>query len=57
MTAAADLVFLPEVDNTLPDNDCVQDDLRTHLEREFGPGYHQHHSRREKGAVAGAEAQ
>jgi hypothetical protein len=57
MTAAADLVSLLDVDNTLLDNDRVQDDLRTHLEREFGPGYHQHHSRREKGAVAGAAAQ
>jgi FMN phosphatase YigB (HAD superfamily) len=38
MTAAADLVFLLDVDNTLLDNDRVQDDLRAHLEREFGPG-------------------
>jgi FMN phosphatase YigB (HAD superfamily) len=30
------VVFLLDVDNTLLDNDCVQDDLRDHLEREFG---------------------
>jgi FMN phosphatase YigB (HAD superfamily) len=30
-------VFLFDVDNTLLDNDRVQDDLRSHLEREFGP--------------------
>lgn len=31
------VVFLFDVDNTLLDNDRVQDDLRNHLEREFGP--------------------
>ena len=36
MATAADLVFLLDVDNTLLDNDRVQDDLRDHLEREFG---------------------
>jgi len=36
MTAADDVVFLLDVDNTLLDNDRVQDDLRNHLEREFG---------------------
>jgi FMN phosphatase YigB (HAD superfamily) len=36
MTAAGDVVFLLDVDNTLLDNDRVQDDLRSHLEREFG---------------------
>ena len=36
MTAAVDVVFLLDVDNTLLDNDRVQDDLRNHLEREFG---------------------
>lgn len=36
MMAADDLVFLLDVDNTLLDNDRVQDDLRKHLEREFG---------------------
>lgn len=37
MTAPADVVFLLDVDNTLLDNDRVIDDLRNHLEREFGP--------------------
>ena len=36
MTAADDLVFLLDVDNTLLDNDRVQDDLRTHLASEVG---------------------
>jgi FMN phosphatase YigB (HAD superfamily) len=36
MTAADDVVFLLDVDNTLLDNDRVQDDLREHLAREFG---------------------
>jgi FMN phosphatase YigB (HAD superfamily) len=36
MAAAKDVVFLLDVDNTLLDNDRVQDDLRNHLEREFG---------------------
>ena len=36
MTAADDVVFLLDVDNTLLDNDRVQDDLRNHLEGEFG---------------------
>jgi FMN phosphatase YigB (HAD superfamily) len=36
MTAADDVVFLLDVDNTLLDNDRVQDDLRNYLEREFG---------------------
>jgi FMN phosphatase YigB (HAD superfamily) len=36
MTATDDVVFLLDVDNTLLDNDRVQDDLRTHLEHEFG---------------------
>jgi FMN phosphatase YigB (HAD superfamily) len=36
MAAANDVVFLLDVDNTLLDNDFVQDDLRNHLEREFG---------------------
>ena len=31
-------VFLFDVDNTLLDNDRVQQDLRAHLAREFGPG-------------------
>ena len=33
---AAPVVFLVDVDNTLLDNDRIQDDLRRHLEREFG---------------------
>jgi FMN phosphatase YigB (HAD superfamily) len=36
MTAPDKVVFLLDVDNTLLDNDRVQDDLRDHLEREFG---------------------
>ena len=36
MTAPADIAFLLDVDNTLIDNDAVQDDLRNYLEREFG---------------------
>ncbi len=37
MTAPDDVVFLLDCDNTLLDNDLVQDDLREHLAREFGP--------------------
>jgi FMN phosphatase YigB (HAD superfamily) len=37
VTAPADVVFLLDCDNTLLDNDLVQDDLREHLAREFGP--------------------
>ena len=33
----APIVFLVDVDNTLLDNDEIQNDLRRHLEREFGP--------------------
>lgn len=36
MAVSDDVVFLLDCDNTLLDNDCVQDDLRNHLEREFG---------------------
>ena len=36
MTSINKVVFLFDVDNTLLDNDHVQDDLRDHLEREFG---------------------
>jgi FMN phosphatase YigB (HAD superfamily) len=32
----APLVFLVDVDNTLLDNDQIQEDLKRHLEREFG---------------------
>jgi FMN phosphatase YigB (HAD superfamily) len=34
--AVDDLVFLFDVDNTLIDNDAVQDDLRSHLRLNFG---------------------
>ena len=30
------IVFLVDIDNTLLDNDRIQDDLKRHLEREFG---------------------
>ncbi len=36
MTSPDEVVFLFDVDNTLLDNDRVQDDLRNHLESEFG---------------------
>lgn len=36
MTSHDEVVFLFDVDNTLLDNDRVQDDLRNHLESEFG---------------------
>jgi len=36
VTPPADVVFLLDCDNTLLDNDLVQDDLRAHLAREFG---------------------
>jgi FMN phosphatase YigB (HAD superfamily) len=36
MTSPPKIVFLFDVDNTMLDNDRVQDDLRDHLEREFG---------------------
>jgi len=32
----APIVFLVDVDNTLLDNDRIQDDLKRHIEREFG---------------------
>ena len=32
------VVFLFDVDNTLLDNDRVENDLRRHMEREFGAG-------------------
>jgi FMN phosphatase YigB (HAD superfamily) len=38
MTPAEEVVFLLDVDNTLLDNDRVQDDLRAHLASEFGAG-------------------
>jgi FMN phosphatase YigB (HAD superfamily) len=36
MTSSNEIVFLFDVDNTLLDNDRVQDDLSNHLESEFG---------------------
>ncbi|MGA8262681.1 MAG: hypothetical protein WB783_20955 [Arenicellales bacterium] len=36
MNASPEIVFLLDVDNTLLDNDRIEADLRTHLEREFG---------------------
>jgi FMN phosphatase YigB (HAD superfamily) len=36
MSAAANIAFLLDVDNTLVDNDAVQSDLRAYLDREFG---------------------
>ncbi|WP_036252440.1 HAD family hydrolase [Methylobacter sp. BBA5.1] len=36
MSESDGIVFLLDVDNTLLDNDRVTDDLRRHLEREFG---------------------
>ena len=36
MSDGGETVFLFDVDNTLLDNDAVQDDLGNHLEREFG---------------------
>ena len=38
MSAAADTVFLFDVDNTLLDNDRIQDDLREELTRAHGEG-------------------
>ena len=36
MTSRNEVLFLFDVDNTLLDNDRLQDDLRNHLEHEFG---------------------
>ena len=36
MSSVDEIVFLLDVDNTLLDNDRVQEDLRDHLERELG---------------------
>ena len=38
MATAAELIFLLDVDNTLLDNDRIQEDLKAHLESEFGAG-------------------
>jgi FMN phosphatase YigB (HAD superfamily) len=37
MTMQSDIVFLFDCDNTLLDNDGVQNDLKAHLQRDFGP--------------------
>ena len=37
MTPPDPIVFLVDVDNTLLDNDRIQQDLKDHLERAFGP--------------------
>ena len=36
MSSPSPIVFLVDVDNTLLNNDHIQDDLKRHLEREFG---------------------
>ena len=36
-TLPSSIVFLVDVDDTLLENDRIQDDLRAHIEREFGP--------------------
>jgi FMN phosphatase YigB (HAD superfamily) len=36
MTLPKSIVFLVDVDNTLLDNDHIQNDIKRHLEREFG---------------------
>lgn len=36
MTSPNSIVFLVDVDNTLVDNDRIQDDIKRHLDREFG---------------------
>jgi FMN phosphatase YigB (HAD superfamily) len=37
MTPRQPIVFLVDVDNTLIDNDAIQQDLKEHLERVYGP--------------------
>jgi FMN phosphatase YigB (HAD superfamily) len=37
MTQPEPIVFLVDVDNTLLDNDRIQEDLKEHLARDFGP--------------------
>ena len=36
MTPSHPIVFLVDVDNTLVDNDGIQQDLKDHLERTYG---------------------
>ncbi|MDZ4345902.1 MAG: HAD family hydrolase [Candidatus Binatia bacterium] len=45
MTAPADVVFLLDVDNTLPDNDRVIADMECHLDRDVGAERAQHYWR------------
>ena len=35
----SDITFLVDVDNTLLENDRIQDDLRHHIWRQFGPKF------------------
>jgi FMN phosphatase YigB (HAD superfamily) len=37
MTPSKSIVFLVDVDDTLLENDRIRDDLKRHIEREFGP--------------------
>jgi hypothetical protein len=37
MNAMNRIVFLVDVDNTLLDNDYIQDELKSHLARQYGP--------------------
>jgi FMN phosphatase YigB (HAD superfamily) len=39
MSAQAPVVFLVDVDNTLLNNDRIQEDLKRHIERKFGSEY------------------
>ena len=43
MSTPHDVIFLLDVDNTLLDNDHVQEDLRDHLERDFGTASRDHY--------------
>ena len=36
------IVFLVDVDDTLLENDRIQNDLKRHIEREFGPECRDH---------------
>ena len=37
MTSTHPIVFLVDVDNTLVDNDGIQQDLKNHIEQVYGP--------------------
>ena len=41
MTPQHKVVFLVDVDDTLLENDRIQDDIQRHLEREYGPATRQ----------------